>query len=184
MIAAFVVASVFGSGAQDADQVSAPDQCELYRAVLTAQWPLEPPESRDVFYLDPLSRERTVYYNDDDGSQVVADAAFVVELLPQLDANTAKDLASYFRPGPSTRIACDFANFRVTWAASSFGHYDGDQESLQFPRISLSEPVFSNDGRYAIGGYAWSFFPGRWAMDDCLFERVGGAWRMVACVRY
>gem|GEM_PF-5759515 len=81
-------------------------------------------------------------------------------------------------------MGCEFTDLRVTAAAISREGLLDKQDSLQFPRISLGEPMFSADGRFAMGGYAWSFVPYNWMQDDCLFERVDGEWRIVQCPLY
>ena len=187
MIASLVVVGALGL----AQANPVPDRCEFLRAVLVAQWPLEAPGTKETFYLDQQTRERPIFLESDGTTPVVADAAFVAELFGALDPDELQaikphldEFASYFETGTSTAMRCEFPDLRVTPAAVSREGLLDDQDALQFPRISLGEPMFSADGRFAMGGYAWSFVPYRWMQDDCLFERVDGEWRIVECVLY
>ena len=188
MLVALVFASSMGIGAQD----SAPStsrECEVLRAVLIANWPLEPPGTNSLFYLDPQTRERPIFLEGDHaaGDEIterVVDAQFVTHVFSSLDIEVAAGLVPYFAERPSREISCTFEGLRVTPASSSLLDSLHRQDALQYPRISLSQPVFSRDGRFAIGGYAWSFVPYAWAQGDCLLERVEGDWQIVECMRF
>lgn len=189
MVVALMLAVALGQDAQPSATAATPDRCEFLRAVLVAGWPSEPPEAQNAFFLDPQTRERPVFFEEDGRTRATVDAAFVADTFGPLDPEEAQALAPYldefipyFQLTPPTKVDCEFPDLRVMPAQTSVIGAEDNQESLQFPRISLGEPMFSADGRFAIGGYTYSFAPYRWAFDDCLFEAVEGRWRIVECM--
>ncbi|MGV9006716.1 MAG: hypothetical protein ACOH1H_08280 [Brevundimonas sp.] len=106
----------------------------------------------------------------------------LVELFPQLDRPLAEELAGYFTTSPNYRVACAFTGFPLTQASSSLRDNLLSQDRLQYPRMAVSQPLITADGRYAMAGYEWSFFPGRGYSDHCLFERKEAEWRILSCV--
>lgn len=49
------------------------------------------------------------------------------------------------------------------------------------PRIGFTMPAYSRDGRYALAGYAWNASPEEGGAADCVLERKGVSWRVMAC---
>ncbi|MBS0297250.1 MAG: hypothetical protein JSR45_13140 [Proteobacteria bacterium] len=49
------------------------------------------------------------------------------------------------------------------------------------PRIGFTMPTYSRDGRYALAGYAWNASPEESGAADCVLERHGDGWRVLAC---
>jgi hypothetical protein len=49
------------------------------------------------------------------------------------------------------------------------------------PSIGFTMPAYSQDGRYALAGYAWKASPEEGGAADCVLERQGEGWRVMAC---
>lgn len=182
MLASLAMASMLALGEPEGQSTRAtPVECEFLNALLAAEWPAEPPGRNSTFYLDPEGIERGVLINGE-GDQGVGLADFLLERFPQLDRPTAAELSEYSATGPRYHVACNFTGARLTPASSSLLDNLLTQDRLQYPRIAVSQPLITADGRYALGGYQWNFVPDYGFQDHCLFERLEDEWRLIDCI--
>jgi hypothetical protein len=162
---------------------STPEECEFLHALLIANWPPEY-KRRSTLNLDRWGHDRPQFFEDSGGLPVLADSAFVREFFPQLGDETASEFAAYFAVGPDYQVDCTFDDLPIRPAVDTLRGREGPaaQVTLKFPRISITQPIFSADGQYGLGGVQWSFVAGYWFFDHCLFNRTRGEWRIVECL--
>jgi hypothetical protein len=182
MLVTLSMAAVLSVGEPDGQTISATSvECEFLNALLIAEWPSEPPGQNSTFYLDPEGAERPVSTGEA-GDQAAGAAEFLAEIFPRLDRPTVLELSGYFGLGPDYHVGCEFSGVRLTPASDSMRDNLLSQEGLQYPRIAVSRPTITADGRFALGGYQWNFVPDYGFADHCLFERIEGEWRIVDCI--
>ena len=185
MSAALLMAALLvpGEASSTLPVQSTPAECEFLRALLIANWPPEY-ERRSTLNFDAWGHDRPQFFDDSAGPPVLADSAFVREFFPQLDVERASEFAAYFAVGADYQVDCAFDDLPIRPAADTLRGRASPaaQDTLEFPRISVTQPMFSADGQYGLGGVQWSFVAGRWYSDHCLFNRTQGEWRIVECV--
>ena len=182
MLATLSMASVLGLWQPESQEIRATAvECEFLNALLIAEWPAEPPGDNSTFYLDPAGIERAVS-TVEAGDQAAGIVAFLTEKFPQLDHATAVELSGYFSVGSAYHVGCEFRGVRLTPASGLMRDNLLSQDRLQYPRIAVSQPTITADGRYALGGYQWNFVPDFGFADHCLFKRVEREWRIIDCI--